>query len=106
MACLSSLNHQNTKMTPWSVCYCLLKPPPPKKRSLEGHLAFADLRLQNWSPRLKLAVLLQISLLSLVGPMASAVANPAFVSLGAAFDITAVQASYELAVYVSPHPPI
>lgn len=55
---------------------------------------------QNWSPRLKLAVLLQISLLSLVGPMAAAVVNPAFVAMSAAFNITAVQASYELAVYV------
>lgn len=32
--------------------------------------------------------------------MSSAVANPAFVPLAAAFRITPVQASYELAVYV------
>lgn len=33
--------------------------------------------------------------------MSSAVANPAFVPIAAAFHITPVQASYELAVYVS-----
>lgn len=33
--------------------------------------------------------------------MSSAVANPAFVPLSAAFNISTVQASYELAVYVS-----
>lgn len=54
----------------------------------------------NWSPTLKLLVALQVSWLAFLGPMASAVANPAFVLLGAAFDITPVEASYSLTVYI------
>ena len=56
--------------------------------------------LKNWSPMLKLFVALQISWLACLGPMASAVINPAFVPLSKAFKITTVQASYELTVYV------
>ncbi|KAK2599694.1 hypothetical protein N8I77_011427 [Diaporthe amygdali] len=54
----------------------------------------------NWSPAWKLAVLLQISLLALIGPMAAAVINPAFVPLGKAFGISPVAASYELTMYI------
>ncbi|KAI3396559.1 hypothetical protein diail_12083 [Diaporthe ilicicola] len=54
----------------------------------------------NWNPALKLAVCLQMSLLAFIGPMASAVPNPTFVTLGRAFGITPVQASYELVVYL------
>ncbi|KAG6361803.1 hypothetical protein INS49_010032 [Diaporthe citri] len=67
----------------------------------------SDLRLirnsnlgQNWHPALKLAVCLQVSILALLGPMASATPNPAFVTLGRAFGITPVQASYQLVVYL------
>jgi MFS family permease len=49
---------------------------------------------------LKLFVALQISWLACMGPMSSAVINPAFVPLGKAFKITTVQASYELTVYI------
>jgi MFS family permease len=56
--------------------------------------------LKNWSPMLKLFVALQISWLACMGPMSSAVINPAFVPLGKAFKITTVQASYELTVYI------
>lgn len=55
---------------------------------------------QNWPIARKLSVLLQISFLALLGPMSAAVINPAFVPLGEAFDITTVEASYELTVYV------
>ena len=41
-----------------------------------------------------------MSCLALMGPMGSAVINPAFVPLGKAFGITPVQASYELTVYL------
>ncbi|KAF2114567.1 major facilitator superfamily domain-containing protein [Lophiotrema nucula] len=54
----------------------------------------------NWSPTLKFFVALQVSWLAFLGPMSSAVANPAFVLLGRAFDITPVQASYSLTVYI------
>jgi hypothetical protein len=50
--------------------------------------------LQNWSPLLKLLVTLQISWLAMLGPMGSAVVNPAFVLLSKAFHISVVQASY------------
>lgn len=49
---------------------------------------------------LKLFVALQISWLACIGPMSSAVINPAFVPLSKAFDLTTVQASYELTVYI------
>ena len=55
---------------------------------------------QNWHPALKLAVCLQVSLLALLGPMAAATPNPAFVTLGRAFGNTPVQASYQLVVYL------
>ncbi|KAK5239187.1 hypothetical protein LTR40_014762, partial [Exophiala xenobiotica] len=54
----------------------------------------------NWSPSLKLFVLLQVSFLAFLGPMAGAIVNPAFVPLSKEFDITIVQASYELTVYI------
>ncbi|KIW73022.1 hypothetical protein PV04_01177 [Phialophora macrospora] len=54
----------------------------------------------NWSPSLKLFVLLQVSFLAFLGPMAGAIVNPAFVPLSKEFDITVVQASYELTVYI------
>ncbi|EXJ68585.1 uncharacterized protein A1O5_08379 [Cladophialophora psammophila CBS 110553] len=54
----------------------------------------------NWSPMLKLFVLLQVSWLAFLGPMAGAIVNPAFVPLSKQFDITVVQASYELTVYI------
>lgn len=46
-------------------------------------------------------MLLQISVLALIGNMSAAVINPAFVPLGKAFSITTVEASYELTVYVN-----
>ncbi|KAK7707942.1 hypothetical protein SLS64_006764 [Diaporthe eres] len=49
---------------------------------------------------LKLAVCLQVSILAFLGPMSSATPNPAFVTLGRAFGITPVQASYQLVVYL------
>jgi MFS family permease len=49
---------------------------------------------------LKLFVALQVSWLAFIGPMSSAVVNPAFVPLGKAFGITTVQASYELTIYI------
>ncbi|OBT70704.1 hypothetical protein VF21_10253 [Pseudogymnoascus sp. 05NY08] len=54
----------------------------------------------NWSPALKLLVVLQVSWLALLGPMGSAVINPAFVSLAKNFKITTVQASYKLTVFI------
>jgi MFS family permease len=45
-------------------------------------------------------VLLQVSWLAFLGPMSAAVINPAFVPLSKEFDITVVQASYELTVYI------
>ncbi|KAK6382786.1 hypothetical protein LTS17_003455 [Exophiala oligosperma] len=54
----------------------------------------------NWSPMLKLFVLLQVSWLSFLGPMAGAIVNPAFVPLSKQFNITVVEASYELTVYI------
>jgi len=49
---------------------------------------------------LKLFVTLQISWLACLGPMSSAVVNPAFVPLGKAYHVSTVQASYQLTVYV------
>jgi MFS family permease len=49
---------------------------------------------------LKLFVVFQISWLAFLGPMSSAVANPAFVPMGKAFGITTVRTSYELTVYI------
>lgn len=43
---------------------------------------------------LKLLVTLQISWLAMLGPMGSAVVNPAFVTMGKVFDMTPVQISY------------
>ncbi|KIY02001.1 uncharacterized protein Z520_02139 [Fonsecaea multimorphosa CBS 102226] len=54
----------------------------------------------NWSPWLKFFILLQVSFLAFLGPMAGAIVNPAFVPLSKRFDITVVQASYELTVYI------
>lgn len=55
---------------------------------------------QNWSTSLKLSVALQVSWLAFLGPMSSAVANPAFVPIGKAFHISTVEASYSLTVYI------
>lgn len=55
---------------------------------------------QNWHPALKLAVCLQVSILAFLGPLGSATPNPAFVTLGRAFGITPVQASYQLVMYL------
>lgn len=55
---------------------------------------------KNWSPWLKFLVLMQVSFLAMLGPMGSAVANPAFVLIGKAFNVTVVQASYILMVYI------
>lgn len=54
----------------------------------------------NWSPMMKLLVVLQVSWLAFLGPMSAVVANPAFVPLSKAFDITIVEASYELTMYI------
>ena len=54
----------------------------------------------NWSPYMKLAVVLQVSWLAFLGPMSAAVANPAFVVIGRAFDISTVEASYSLTMYI------
>ncbi|KAI1733987.1 MFS general substrate transporter [Xylaria scruposa] len=54
----------------------------------------------NWSPALKFAVCIQVSFLAFLGPLASAVINPAFVPLAEAFSITPVEASYELTVFL------
>lgn len=96
MAYLSFLNPQITKMTHWSV-----RSPPFMQVATPTSSLANLLALQNWSPSLKLAVLMQIAFLSMIAQMASATVNPAFVPLSAAFEITPVQASYELAVYVS-----
>lgn len=55
---------------------------------------------QNWSPALKLCVVLQVSWLAFLGPMSAAVANPAFLTLAEAFDISVVEASYSLTMYI------
>ncbi|OBT44548.1 hypothetical protein VE00_04885 [Pseudogymnoascus sp. WSF 3629] len=57
--------------------------------------AFKDDPL-NWSPALKLLVALQVSWLALLGPMGSAVVNPAFVPLAKSFKITTVQAAMQI----------
>lgn len=49
---------------------------------------------------LKIFILLQVSWLAFLGPMAGAIVNPAFIPLSKEFDITVVQASYELTVYI------
>ena len=49
---------------------------------------------------MKRLVLFQISFLAFLGPMGSAVANPAIVPISKSFSITPVQASYELTVYI------
>ncbi|KAK8001709.1 hypothetical protein PG991_013931 [Apiospora marii] len=54
----------------------------------------------NWPPLVKHGILLQVSLLTLMGTIGSATINPAFVPLAAAFGITPVQASYELTVWI------
>ncbi|OAP57700.1 hypothetical protein AYL99_08438 [Fonsecaea erecta] len=54
----------------------------------------------TWSPTLKLLVTLQISWLAMLGPMGSAVANPAFVPMSKTFGLSVVEASYELTVYI------
>lgn len=56
--------------------------------------------LKNWSPILKLLVTLQVSWLAFLGPLGSAVVNPAYVTLGKAFHIGTVPASYSLTVYI------
>jgi hypothetical protein len=43
---------------------------------------------------LKLLVTLQISWLAMLGPMGSAVVNPAFVTMGKVFKMTPVEISY------------
>jgi hypothetical protein len=48
----------------------------------------------NWSRMLKLLVTLQISWLAMLGPMSSAVVNPAFVTMGKTFNKTPVEISY------------
>jgi hypothetical protein len=47
--------------------------------------ACAKSLLQNWSPRLKLSVLLQVSIMALLGPFNAAVPNPSLNLLSAAF---------------------
>ncbi|KAK8017760.1 hypothetical protein PG993_014086 [Apiospora rasikravindrae] len=54
----------------------------------------------NWPALVKHGILLQVSLLTLLGTIGAATINPAFVPLAAAFDITPVQASYELTVWI------
>ncbi|KAK8067268.1 hypothetical protein PG997_014015 [Apiospora hydei] len=54
----------------------------------------------NWPPLVKHGILLQVSLLTLMGTIGAATINPAFVPLAAAFGITPVQASYELTVWI------
>ncbi|KAK7955221.1 hypothetical protein PG988_015915 [Apiospora saccharicola] len=54
----------------------------------------------NWPPLVKHGILLQASLLTLMGTIGAATINPAFVPLAAAFRITPVQASYELTVWI------
>ncbi|KAI1110440.1 MFS general substrate transporter [Nemania sp. NC0429] len=54
----------------------------------------------NWSPALKLGICMQVSFLAFIGPLAAAVLNPAFVQVAAAFDMTPVEASYELTVFL------
>jgi MFS family permease len=49
---------------------------------------------------LKLLVTIQISWLACLGPMGTAVINPAYVPLGIAFNISTVEASYQLTVYI------
>ncbi|KAK7966241.1 uncharacterized protein PG986_000518 [Apiospora aurea] len=54
----------------------------------------------NWPALVKHGILLQVSLLTLMGTIGAATINPAFVPLAAAFNITPVQASYELTVWI------
>ncbi|KAK8137543.1 hypothetical protein PG984_003036 [Apiospora sp. TS-2023a] len=54
----------------------------------------------NWPAMVKHGILLQVSLLTLMGTIGAATINPAFVPLAAAFHITPVQASYELTVWI------
>lgn len=49
---------------------------------------------------MKVLVVLQVSWLAFLGPMSAAVANPAFVPLSEAFNISIVEASYELTMYI------
>jgi hypothetical protein len=55
---------------------------------------------QNWPPLLKLFILCQVSWLAGLGPMGAAIINPAFVPLSKEFDITVVQASYQVTVFI------
>ena len=65
-------------------------------------LQFSDNRDDplDWSPVMKLLVMLQVSWLAFVGPMSAAVANPAFVPLNKAFSLTIIKASYEHTMYI------
>ncbi|KAH6652225.1 major facilitator superfamily domain-containing protein [Truncatella angustata] len=54
----------------------------------------------NWSPPLKALVLLQVSWLAFLGPLGAAIVNPAFLLLSKEFNISVVQVSYELTVYI------
>ena len=56
--------------------------------------------MKNWSRAIKVLVVLQVSWLAFLGPMSAAVANPAFVPLSEAFNISIVEASYELTMYI------
>ncbi|EJD51127.1 MFS general substrate transporter [Auricularia subglabra TFB-10046 SS5] len=55
----------------------------------------------NWPQWLKYLILLQVSLLALLGQFSSAAVNPAFVDLAHAFEITTVQASYQTTVAIA-----
>lgn len=52
----------------------------------------------NWPQWLKIAILLQVSAVALIGPLNQAVINPAYVPLAAKFHKTIVEASYQTVI--------
>ncbi|GAD96993.1 hypothetical protein BC1G_00314 [Paecilomyces variotii No. 5] len=54
----------------------------------------------NWSPWMKLAVLLQVSFLGLLGPFAQGCINSAFIPLSEAMGVTVTQASYSTTIAI------
>ncbi|KAJ7590079.1 MFS general substrate transporter [Mycena floridula] len=55
----------------------------------------------NWPQWLKVAILLQVSALALLGPLNQAVINPAYVPLAAHFHKTVVEASYQTVIAIA-----
>ena len=55
----------------------------------------------NWPLALKIAILLQVSVLSALGGINTAIINPAYVPLAEEFGITTVQAGYQTTVCIA-----